>query len=66
MLNFNLEWAEIYGIHKGAFTRKGRAVPQLDLMIAAVALAHDLTLVTHNTPDFERIPNLRIEDWLSS
>jgi len=36
-----------------------------DLLIASVALAHDLTLVTHNSADFPNIPNLRLEDWLT-
>jgi tRNA(fMet)-specific endonuclease VapC len=36
----------------------------VDLLIAAVALTHDLTLVTHNTQHFQNIPNLRLEDWL--
>ena len=40
-------------------------VPALDLQIAAVALWFDLTLVTHNTKDFQKIPGLRLEDWLS-
>ncbi len=35
-------------------------------MIAAVALTHDLTLVTHNTADFISVPGLRLVDWLSS
>jgi tRNA(fMet)-specific endonuclease VapC len=35
-------------------------------MIASVALAHDLTLITHNTADFQRIPHLRLDDWLAS
>lgn len=34
--------------------------PAFDSLIAATALAHDLTLVTRNTSDFENIPNLRI------
>ena len=34
-----------------------------DLMIAAIALAHDLVLVTHNTREFSRVEGLRIEDW---
>jgi hypothetical protein len=34
-----------------------------DLLIAAIALAHDLTLVTHNTGEFSRVPRLRMEDW---
>jgi tRNA(fMet)-specific endonuclease VapC len=32
-------------------------------MIAAIALAYDLTLVTHNTAEFARVPGLRLEDW---
>jgi tRNA(fMet)-specific endonuclease VapC len=35
------------------------------LLIATVALVHNLTLVTHNTADFQNIPGLRLEDWLT-
>ena len=38
-------------------------VGTLDLRIAAIALSHDMTVLTRNTVDFERIPNLKIEDW---
>lgn len=34
-----------------------------DLLIASIALANDLTLVTHNTGEFSRVEGLRIEDW---
>ena len=34
-----------------------------DLMIAAIALANDLTLVTHNVGEFGRVESLKIEDW---
>ena len=34
-----------------------------DLMIAAIALTNNLTLVTHNTDEFSRVKGLRIEDW---
>jgi tRNA(fMet)-specific endonuclease VapC len=34
-------------------------------MIGAVALVHDLTLVTNNTADFQNIPGLRLDDWLN-
>lgn len=35
-----------------------------DLKIAAVCLAHDATVLTRNTVDFQRVPGLRIENWL--
>jgi tRNA(fMet)-specific endonuclease VapC len=44
--------------------RQGITVPETDLMIASVALVHNLTLVTHNTTDFQNIPGLRLDDWL--
>jgi predicted nucleic acid-binding protein len=34
-----------------------------DSHIAAIALAHDFTLITSNTRHFSKIPNLRIVDW---
>jgi tRNA(fMet)-specific endonuclease VapC len=35
----------------------------MDLKIASIAVASDALLLTANTPDFEMVPNLRIEDW---
>ena len=43
--------------------RAGQTIGPHDLQIAAVALQHDLTLVTHNTREFARISGLRLEDW---
>jgi len=40
-------------------------VGTMDLKIASIALANDATLLTRNTSDFKRVPDLRIEDWLS-
>jgi len=34
-----------------------------DLQIAAIAMHHGLTLVTHNTAEFSRISGLMLEDW---
>lgn len=35
----------------------------MDLRIAAIAITNDMTLLTRNTVDFERVPGLRFEDW---
>ncbi|MGH9801097.1 MAG: type II toxin-antitoxin system VapC family toxin [Blastocatellia bacterium] len=35
----------------------------MDLKIAAIALTHHATLLTRNSKDFSRVPNLHIEDW---
>lgn len=36
----------------------------MDLKIAAICLAHDATLLTRNLVDFEKVPGLRVENWL--
>ncbi len=41
----------------------GRPIGPNDLLIASTARAHGLVLVTHNTREFSRVPELRIEDW---
>lgn len=43
--------------------RKGASIDDFDLLIAASAQSVGLVLVTHNLKHFERIPDLRIEDW---
>ena len=45
---------------------RGLSTPQMDLLIAATATLHNLTLVTHNIGDFASVPNLEIMDWLAS
>ena len=46
-------------------SKKGISFETADLMIAATALVHDLTLVTHNVKDYQNIPDLQIVDWLA-
>jgi tRNA(fMet)-specific endonuclease VapC len=44
-------------------SRQGTPIGPNDLMIAAITMTHDLVLVTNNTREFSRIPNLKLEDW---
>lgn len=44
--------------------RKGTPIGANDLWLAAHALSEDLTLVTANEREFQRVPKLRIENWL--
>lgn len=45
--------------------RAGTPIGPYDLLIASIALANDLILVTHNTREFGRVAGLQIEDWES-
>jgi tRNA(fMet)-specific endonuclease VapC len=45
-------------------TRRGSVIGEFDTLIAAHALALDLTLVTNNVKHFDRVRGLKIENWL--
>lgn len=62
-LPFDDACAERYGVIRAQLCRDGTPIGPNDLLIAAVALAHDLTLVTHNVDEFSRVAGLRWEDW---
>jgi tRNA(fMet)-specific endonuclease VapC len=57
--------AREFGRLRALLMDAGRPAPDSDLLIAATALVHDLTVVTHNTQDYATIPDLRTADWLS-
>lgn len=54
-----------FGKLQAYLSQQGCRIGPNDTLIAAIALANDLTLVTHNTREFSRVPNLKIEDWQS-
>jgi tRNA(fMet)-specific endonuclease VapC len=62
-LAFNDEAAEHYGKIRATLAAKGQMIGPNDLLIAAIALANQVTLVTHNTREFNRVSGLIIEDW---
>ncbi len=62
-LPFDDAAAEVYGQIRAALERAGTPIGANDLLIAAIALANHLALVTHNTAEFCRVPSLVVEDW---
>jgi tRNA(fMet)-specific endonuclease VapC len=66
IIDFDSACAETFGKVRGTLLQQGISVPTTDLMIASAALVYDLTMVTHNTKDYENIPGLRLDDWLMS
>jgi tRNA(fMet)-specific endonuclease VapC len=62
-LPFDDDAAYQYAAIRADLERKGTPIGPLDLMIASIALANDLTLITHNTAEFGRISGLQTADW---
>lgn len=60
VLAFDADVAEVFGRIAGELSRAGQRIADMDLMIAATALHHDLELVTGNVRHFERVPGLKI------
>lgn len=65
VLAFDRSAAEVYGRLRAQLEREGRRLAEPDLRIAAIALTRDLTLVTGNVRHFQRVPDLRVENWLA-
>ena len=59
VLPFSADAAEIFGELRSQKVR----VATMDLRIASIAIANQMTLLTRNSVDFDRIPNVSIEDW---
>lgn len=62
-LPFEDEAAIAYGQIRADLAAKGTPIGSNDFQIAAIALANNLTLITHNTAEFSRVDGLSIEDW---
>jgi len=54
-----------YGEIRQQLTRQGVPIGPNDMLIAAHALALDITVVTANAREFSRVPGLKVENWLS-
>ena len=60
---YDFQSAVVYGEIRSYLEKCGNLIGAMDMLIAAQVISNDGILVTHNIKDFNRIPNLNIEDW---
>ncbi len=63
VLDFDLEDARAAGQLRASLVKAGTPIGPYDVLIAGQGLARNLTLVTHNKSEFQRVTGLRTEDW---
>jgi len=64
ILPFGEEAAQVYGGIRASLERSGEPIGAMDMLIAAHAVSAGLTLITHNSREFARIPGLSLQDWV--
>lgn len=65
VLPFSAAASVLYGRIRTELERQGQPIGAMDLLIAAHALTLDVTLVTHNRREFDRVTGLQIDNWFS-
>ncbi|NTX29909.1 type II toxin-antitoxin system VapC family toxin [Burkholderia pyrrocinia] len=65
VVSFDAEDAQHAGEIRAHWTAAGTPIGPYDALIAGQARARRLVLVTHDMREFERVPELQIEDWLA-
>ncbi len=64
ILPFDDNDAEVFGLIRADLEKRGQVIGSYDMQIAAQAISNDLILVTNNTGEFERIKDLKLENWV--
>jgi tRNA(fMet)-specific endonuclease VapC len=64
LLDWPFEASPLYGRIRAQLQKLGTPIGGMDLLIASHALFLNTVLVTNNTGEFERVPDLKIENWL--
>ena len=63
ILDFTSTAASFYGRIRKELFQKGTPISDMDMLISATALAHNLIVVTNNENEFRRISSLKVENW---
>lgn len=66
VLPFDERAAEVYGPLRARLESEGRRLDEPDLRIASIALSRGLIVVTANVRHFGRVPDLKVENWLTA
>jgi tRNA(fMet)-specific endonuclease VapC len=64
LIPYDLNAANFYGEIRYNLEKRGQVIGPLDMLIAAHALSNHIILVTNNEKEFQRVNNLRIENWI--
>lgn len=64
ILPFDDDAARHYGQIRAHLERAGTPIGSLALLISAHGRSLGLTVVTHNQKEFQRVPDLKVEDWI--
>ena len=66
ILPFSTEDAIAAGQVRAQLEKSGRPIGPYDTLIAAQGISRGLTVVTHNTDEFIRVPGIKLEDWVTT
>jgi tRNA(fMet)-specific endonuclease VapC len=64
IVDYGFEPTVEYGIIRAELEKSGTQIGPLDMLIASHAKSLDVILVTNNVKEFDRIPGLKIENWV--
>ncbi|MBM4459512.1 MAG: type II toxin-antitoxin system VapC family toxin [Chloroflexi bacterium] len=66
VLDIDLEVARTHALLWSSLAQRGETIGAHDSWIAATCIARDLTLVTANMREFDRVPGLHVENWMAA
>ena len=64
VLQFDTSAARVYGRLRAELEQRGTSVDMPDLMIAAIAMSREMTVITGNVRHIAKVPGLMVEDWI--
>ena len=64
IIPFTTDDAVTAGRIRGYLDKQGMPIGPYDIQIAAQGLSREVTMITHNTNEFGRVPGLKLDDWV--